>query len=95
MPPLSSLLEVASDWILAFLGAVGSGVLALGGYTRSIDSRSRKNERRLEGDPDDPNHEGALNILADTREELQEFREETREDHREVMDRIDDLADEK
>lgn len=88
---ITTLADVLTEWALALGGVLGSSVLAFLGYVRRVDRRSKKNERRLEGDPEDPNNEGALNIVAETRRELQEFREETRRDHREVMERIEEM----
>lgn len=86
---------------LSELFAAGASALAgLGGAVFGNHRRSKKNERQLEGDPGDPNTEGVLTIAKETREKVDridrqfdEFREETRRDHGEVMDRIEDLAD--
>lgn len=86
MNPLQ-LVNAISDWLLAGVGGIATLAGAIVGNWR----RSTRNERRLEGDDADPNNEGALQMISDTQEELQEFRRETREAHEEVMDRIDEL----
>lgn len=96
---MASLLSLLNDWLLYILGLLGlgggGGVI---GYVRRVDEkadsaldRSQRNHRQLTGDPDDPNAEGVLQIVHETRSDLHEFRRETRREHREVMNRIDDL----
>ena len=99
MSPLSSLAELASDWILAALGVAGTGLTILGGLVKGNYSRSTKNERRLEGDPDDPNYDGVMEIAKrngelseENGEKIDQLEEHMNEQHEELVDRIDDLT---
>lgn len=94
----SSLLQslgTAADWVVAAL----AGLLPIAGVIGTNHRRSRRNKRHLEG-TDDPNTEGVLEIAHDTREQVShveakvdEYRKETREEHREVMERLERVTD--
>lgn len=92
-------MEGLGAYLSELLATGGSAIAGLTGAVFGNHRRSKKNERQLEGDPNDPNTEGVLNIAKETREKVEridrqfdEFRAETREDHEEVMERIEDLA---
>lgn len=90
---LAAIAKWVNDWLLAIgTGVVGLGSLAAGVMIGNL-RRSKRNERRLEGDPDDPNNEGLMDVAHETREELEEFRREAKKDHEEVREMIEDLAD--
>jgi hypothetical protein len=89
-----SVAELLSHWwqvITAALGTFAGGA----GYIRQVDKRSRKNKRQLQGDPDDPNHEGALEMLRDTRDKVDHLDAKVESQHEEVIHRVDDLAEER
>lgn len=90
---LPAVAKWVNDWLLALAGTAATIATFAGGVVWSNLRRSTKNERRLEGDDDDPNYEGVLEVAHETRAELEEFRRETRRDHREVMARIEELDD--
>lgn len=78
---------------------VFAGVIAtIGGVVGTNHKRSKSNKRKLDGDPDDPNQEGVLEIAHETREHveeldvrIQQMRRETRHEHEEVMDRLETI----
>lgn len=102
----NSLWTILTDYIVWILTAA-TGLI--GGYTRrveaqieTIDTRSQRNERRIEGDSDNPNDPGLLELahqntetVEQTRQEVQdvhddvdELREDMQEHHEEVMAEI-------
>lgn len=99
MGPLSAVASTLSDWALEVGGLTASLLLGVGGVVGNNHKRSKKNERYLEGS-DDPNNEGVLEIANDTRDRvsdvednLTEFRRETQLEHRQVMNRLEELSD--
>lgn len=90
---LAYLLNIVSDWALALVTLVGSGVLALVGAVVANRSRSKQNERRLTGDPDDPNNAGVLSIVADNNRKIDNLEDTVTEHHADFMDRLDELQD--
>lgn len=67
---LANIWQVATDWALAILGGIGTVMSAIGTAIFKNHKRSKENKRRLEGDADNPNHEGVLEIAADNNEKL-------------------------
>lgn len=62
-------------WGAGLLGITGGGGGAIA-YIKRIDSRSKRNKRKLDGDPNDPNHEGVLQIAYDARETVHRVEED-------------------
>lgn len=92
--------EGASDWILWALGGLATAFSVPLAVVKRNRDRSRKNERQLEGDDNDPNHEGVLEIVHETRAEVHEVNEQTqanrrmiRSGFREVCSAIDEGTD--
>lgn len=88
-----TLLDSLGEWLMWVGGALAAVLTTGGTVVKRNRDRSRKNERQLEGDPNDPNVEGVLEIAYDTRERLEDFRSETRREHKQVMDRLEELDD--
>jgi hypothetical protein len=87
---------VISDWLLAALGALASLIFPLGGVIKNNHSRSKRNERQLQGDPNDPHNNGVLDISKQNAEKLDEQGEKIDElDSKveRVLDRVESLAD--
>jgi hypothetical protein len=59
---------------------------AVVGIVKRTRDRSLQNKRQLQGDPDDPNAEGVLEIAKETREDVEELRDMVQEVHRDVRD---------
>ena len=93
MPPLSAFVELVSDWTLAILGVLGTGVLGLVGIVSRNHFRSKQNERRLVGDPDDPNHDGVLQISRSNGEKIDKLEDTLREHHSDFMQRVEEMND--
>lgn len=95
-----SLASWLSDQLVALLGLLGlGGGGGLVGYIRRVDTRSQSakdlaeyNNARLEG-TDDPNDEGVLDIAHQTREKVNELERQMTDQHRELMSRLDEVAD--
>lgn len=92
-------LTVASDWLMWGAGALAALLAVPLGVVKRNRDRSKKNQRQLQGDPNDPNTEGVLQIAADTRERIavveekvDDYRREMRHEHEAVMDRLDDIG---
>lgn len=73
----------------------GGGIV---GYVRRVDTKAgdakrkaEKNERAIFGEEDDPNVEGVAQIVHQTRDELRQFRQETKREHRQVMERLEEI----
>lgn len=90
--------NLLAEWWHA-ISATGTGLLGLATYGKRrldrVDERSKQNQRQLQGDPDDPNTEGALQMIKETRERVEHLDEKMDEQHSEVLDRVDDLAKER
>lgn len=89
----AALAATLSDWALELYSLAGTVVLAAGGFVGRNHKRSKKNERRLEGDPDDPNHEGLLEIADDTRNKVDQLEDKMDEQHERLVRRVEELAD--
>jgi TolA-binding protein len=88
------LLTVLSDWIVAALALLSAAGVPVGVITGNR-KRSKKNQRQLQGDPDNPNHEGVLDISKENAEKLDEQGEKIDElDSKveRVLDRVEELA---
>jgi len=83
-------LEPLWQWTLGGVGTVLSGV---GGLVYRNRRRSIKNRRQLEGDPEDPNTEGVLEIAHDTRDKVETLEEHMNREHREVMEKLESMGD--
>lgn len=88
------------NFVMWLLGGAASALatvgLPVGKVVKDNRQRSRRNQRLLEGDPQDPNSEGVLQIAYDTRgrvasldEKVDDVRREIRREHETVMDRLD------
>lgn len=86
----TALVDVLSDWALAFATALGSGLLALGGAVGKNHRRSKQNERDLQG-TDNPNHEGVLEISKQNGEKIDELADRMDEQHEHLLDRFEEL----
>jgi len=98
---LGGLSSFVSDWVFSVLALLGVGGGGAAGYLRSVKKNTEnireiaeENQRRLEGDPENPNDEGLMDIAYDTRTELHEFRDEAQENHRQVITAIQRESDE-
>jgi len=93
----NSLWTIVTDYIVWIL----TGLTGLvGGYTRrveaqidTVDERSARNERRIEGDSDDPNNPGLMTLAYENAETAERTREEVRELHDDVEDLRDKMQD--
>lgn len=92
------------DFAMWLLGGAASVLTAIGVPVGKVikDNRRRSlsNQRQLEGDPENPNAEGVLEIAHETRRRveavetnLEEFRRDDERKHEEVMDRLERLQD--
>lgn len=100
MSLLSGFVDVASEWLLAAVSVIGGGVLSLTGLVRNADKRSKRNERRLEGDPENPNHDGVMALVRENKDvsekngrKIDHLEDRIEDQHRAVLDRIEDLDD--
>lgn len=100
---------IIPDWLLGLAGllGLGSGGGAVG-YVRRVNAKAEaaqstaeRNGRAIFGEDDDPNMEGLAPIAHETRERverlesnLDEFRSETRREHRAVMERLEEMSEE-
>ena len=87
---------VIYDWLLAVVGAITSLLVPAGGIIKRNHSRSKRNERQLQGDPNDPHNNGVLDISKQNAEKLDEQGEKIDElDSKveRVLDRVESLAD--
>lgn len=89
-----------ADWLMWLGGGFLTAFTPLLAVVKRNRDRSRNNTRRLEGDDHEDGYEGLMHISKDTRSRvervehnLEQFRAETREEHAEVMDRLDEMAD--
>jgi len=95
-----------ADWIFGALGLLGlgsgGGALAYVRGTRETATEAKTTAERVErrqiGDPDDPNAEGVVNMvketrdgLTDTRGELREFRQEMNREHRSLAESVEEI----
>lgn len=84
-----------TEFWMWLLGGAASALatlgLPIGKVVKANHKRSLQNQKQLQGDPDDPNAEGILQIVYETRSDLREFRREMRREHREMMDRLEDM----
>ena len=90
------LATIFSDWLLAVGGAITSLLVPAGGIIKRNHSRSKRNERQLQGDPSDPHNNGVLDISKQNAEKLDEQGEKIDElDSKveRVLDRVESLAD--
>lgn len=85
MPVLESLWQ----W---FLGGLSTIVVGVGGVVKKNRDRSLQNRRQLQGDPDDPNAEGVLDIAHETREKVDNMEARMEREHREVMSKLDEIS---
>lgn len=85
----ASFLDILSDWAVAIFGAITGAVGIIGGNYR----RSKQNQRRLEGDDADPNNDGVLQVSKRNGEKIDRLEEKMDDQHSEVLDRVEDLAD--
>lgn len=97
---MASLTQLLSDWLLWLLGGVAALLSPALGVVKRNRDRTLQNKRQLQGDPDDPNADGVLQIANDTRarvdevdRKLDDFRRETKREHERVMARLERLAD--
>lgn len=83
------LLDAIWQWAV---GGLSGAVAAVGGVVYSNRERSKQNKRQLQGDPDDPNAEGVLEIAHETRDKVDRLEERMQAEHREVMSKLDDIS---
>ena len=93
-----SWISVLSDWLLYVAGAIGLFFSGLIGAVTQNTKRSKQNQRQLQGDPNDPNSEGVLQIANETQYDLnefytefEEFRRETKRDHERVIRKLEEM----
>lgn len=91
-------ISILSDWAYHALVALGLAVSGLVGAVTRNTKRSKQNQRQLQGDPNDPNTEGVLQISNETRTDLNEFytefekfRQETKRDHDRVIRKLEEM----
>lgn len=81
---------------VAALGGTMLTILAIPAkFVRGNHQRSKQNKRQLQGDPDDPNAEGVLQIANETREQVEHLDEKMDQQHEAVLERVEDLAEER
>lgn len=93
------ILQAVGDWIMWAIGALLTFIgVPVGGVIKRNRDRTLQNKRQLQGDPDDPNSEGVLEIANDTREKVDslerkvaENRREMREEHQAVMAQLEEI----
>lgn len=78
------------QWILAGLSTLVFGVV---GWARRIDSRSKQNKRRLEGDPENDNFDGVLDVVSENNAKIDQLETKMEQQHKRVYDRVEDIAD--
>lgn len=88
-----SALGLLNDWLLWIAGLLMSGAAALGVPFIATYKRSKRNERRLIGDDEDPNTEGVLGIVADNNERIDGLERKMESHHREIMEKLEDAQD--
>lgn len=87
--------------VVAIVAPVVAAILVpFAAVVKRIRDRSIRNQRQLQGDPDNPNAEGVLQISHDNRERLarleqkmDSFRTEMQREHEAVMERLNELDD--
>lgn len=93
-----------ADWFVAALalaGIGGGGILGVGAKvnrrTKDNEDRSKRNKRILEGDPDNPQHDGLLSTTQETRQRVEdvehkidELGRKMDEQHSDLLDRLDE-----
>lgn len=85
--PLAQLWQIASDWVLAAAGLIGSATLGLVGAVYQNRERSKQNKRVLR-DPDNPNTDSVADLAASNNEKLARLEDQ----HEDVMNRLDSIA---
>lgn len=87
-----------AEWVMWALGGLAALLTVPLAVIKRNRDRSVNNKRQLEGDPNDPNAEGVLEIAHQTREHVEfldekmdDFRRETHREHQAVMDRLESL----
>lgn len=86
------LLNAVSDWLLAILATVGTGLFGGAGIVKRNHDRSTRNERYLTGDDDDPNSMGVLQISKRNGEKIDNLERKMEEQHEVVLERVEELA---
>lgn len=87
---MQGILDAFWQWALAGLS---TGLGAIGSVVYQNRERSLENQRRLEGDDDDPSYEGLMNIASDTRAKVDSLEARMEREHREVMRKLEDIQD--
>lgn len=85
-----SALGLLNDWLLWLAGLIAAGLGSLGVPFVATYKRSKKNERRLIGDEDDPHNDGVLEIVADNNGKIEELERKMESQHRKVIQKIED-----
>lgn len=88
-----SALGLLNDWLLWIAGLLATGLGSLGVPFVATYKRSKRNERRLVGDEDDPHNDGVLEIVADNNEKIEELERKMESQHRKVIQKLEDAQD--
>lgn len=83
------------EWIVGASGALLTLFAIPTKVVKDNHKRSTKNKRQLQGDDDDPNDEGVLQISKRNGEKIDKLEERMQEQHAEVLETVEDLAEER
>lgn len=85
--PLAQAWQIASDWLLAVVGLVGSATLGLAGIVYRNRERSQTNKRILR-EPDNANTKSVADLAAENNQKLDRLKDQQDD----VVRRLDSIA---
>lgn len=81
------------EWLMWAAGGVAAVLAPILGVVKRNRARSLENTRRLEGDPEDDNYPGLMEIAYNNNQKLDNLEARMEREHREVMSKLETMSD--